>query len=560
MQADHTSRSAVAAVVPCPAVTAETGHVAPQATERSAQPGKGLPRSDWLSLCPPPGWGIALCALALGLIAAAAVLRCFEYDETYLHFYVAGLAEPPWPVGPLPVGVLRGWVEARTASFRQIAEDLVRLETHPPLHFWIIALWRRLFGPDHLTARVFSVLCAAGSLALVPRLAVVARVPPLPALACTAFAYTVFYPATLARAYALALLLTLAASLVLMLLLREMQAGRPRRRLDGAALAAPAGLAFGLAGLPHYLALPAAAAILGGFALTALWWRRPLPVLAAGLGLLPPFAGVLAVRAEQGSAEWFHAGFRLSRDIWRLMETQSAALFARTPVLFDEPWRGLLTVAIAPCVLIIAFAILVNLRWIMADPVRRVLLAGALAMPVGLLVLGVATDRAPFVSRYNSYSVPFIALSFAAGLGCIGRRRPRLAAAIFSYVLVWQLVGAASQVFWPATQQEFRGIVAAASRHWVPSDSVLVVPNGYDGVGKNGPYLWEAPPDWPMVVVNVANPMEEFLARLGPVHHLLLVTFVEESGKAAVKALNQALPAAGWRLTATEEHLEAWSR
>ncbi|WP_237212920.1 glycosyltransferase family 39 protein [Falsiroseomonas oryziterrae] len=493
-------------------------------------------------------------------MAVAAAIRGFEYDEAYLHFYVAGLAKLAWPIEPLPVGILRGWIEGQTAGFGRIASDLVELEHHPPLHFWIMALWREVFGPGHLVARVFSVLCTAGALALVPILARVARVPPLPALACTAFAYAVFYPGTLARAYALALLLTLAGSLALALLLREMQEERPRQRLDGGWLAFAAGLAFGLAGFSHYLAMLTATALLCSFAASALWRRRPLPVLFTGLGLLPPFVAVLAVRADQGSAEWFHPNFEPARDLVRLVEVQAAALFARTPVLFDEPWRALLALAIAPCLLLVGLALLAASRRLLTDPVRRMLLAGALAMPVGLVVLGALTDRAPFVSRYFSYGIPFVALCFAAGLGEIARARPRLAGVMLGYVLFWQVVGAGSQVVWPATQQEFRGIVAAASRHWEPGASVLAVPIGYDGIGKNAPYLWEAPDDWPMAVVNEHNPAGEFLARLGSARRILLVTFVEVSGELAVEALHAALPAAGWRLQSTEPHLEVWTR
>jgi len=179
-------------------------------------------------------------------------------------------------------------------------------------------------------------------------------------------------------------------------------------------------------------------------------------------------------------------------------------------------------------------------------------------MPLGLLALGVFTDRAPFVSRYASYSVPFCALCFAAGLGRLGERRPRLAAAVFGYVLLWQVVGVGSQVLWPATQQEFRPIVADVARRWVPGDSVLVVPVGYDHVGKNGPYLWEAPPDWPMVVVDL--PVEQTVERLRPAGHLFLVTFVEQSGEDVLEQLRPALREAGWRPAATGEHLEVWSR
>ncbi len=515
------------------------------------------PASGLWAVRPDHGRVLGLCALLLALIAMGAALRVFEYDEAYTHFYLAGLANPDWPIEPRTVGALRAWVDGGTTGLLQVVQDLVRHETHPPFHFWVLMPWRWLFGPGHFTARLLSVLCTAGSMLVMWRMATVARVPVLPTLACTFLAYAVFYPATLARAYALALLLLLLGTLALALVLRDPEAGR-RRRLDGAGLALAAGLACGLSGLSHYLALLAGATVLGAFGVTALAQRRVLPVLAAGLGVLPPFLGVVAIRAQQGSADWFHASFDFGRDLLRVFQMQAAALFARTPVLLEEPWGGVVAALVAPCSLIIGGAILAGLRPIMADPVRRVLLAGALAMPLGLLVLGVLTDRAPFVSRYTSYSLPFIALSFAAGLAHLGRRRPRLAAACLGYVLLWQAVGAGSQLLWPATQQEFRGIVADVARRWAPGQSVLAVPVGYDGIGKNGPYLWEAPPDWPMVVVNV--PAERAVARLGLARCLFLVTFVEQSGEAVLEEMRPALREAGWRLAETAEHLEVWSR
>lgn len=515
------------------------------------------PAPGWLAVRPAYGLRLALTAFLLASMALGAAVRCFEYDETYTHLYLAGLPYPEWPVEPRPVAALRAWVEGRSAGFWQIAEDLARHETHPPLHFWAMVAWRWLFGADHLVARLFSVLCAGGSALVLWRLAAVARVPAAPAVACTFLAYAVFHPATLARAYALALLLVLLGALALAVLLRDPEQGR-RRPADGAWLALGAGLAFGLAGFSHYLALMAGAAIGGAFALDALARRRVLPVAALLAGVLPPFLAVVAIRAQQGSADWFHPDFDVGRDLWRMLEMQAAALFARTPLHLDEPWSRVAAALIAPCSLLIAGTVLGGLRSILADPVRRVMLVGACAMPLGLLLLGVFTDRAPFVSRYASYSVPFCALCFAAGLGRLGEWRPRLAAAVLGYVLLWQAVGAGSQVLWPATQQEFRPIVADVARRWVPGESVLAVPVGYDHIGKNGPFLWEAPPDWPMVVVDV--PTGRHVERLGPARHLFLVTFVEQSGEAVLDDLRPALREAGWRMTDAGEHLEVWSR
>ena len=510
-------------------------------------------RPAWLASWPQRRVRLGLTLVVTVLLGLGAALRCFEYDETYLYMYLAGLPKPDWPLEPRTVAELRGWIDGHRAGPAQIMQDLVQHQTHPPLHFWLMIPWLAPWGFDNLAARIFSVLCGAASMLVAWRLAAVARVPGLPAVACTFLAYAVFYPATLARAYALALLLVLLGALALALLLRE-----EGRRRDGAWLAAGAGLAFGLAGLSHYLALIAGAALGGAFALTMLAQRRAWPVLAATLGGLPPFLLVIAVRADQTTVDWFHPDFVLGRDAVRLVEMVAAALFARTPLLLDGSARSLATSLVAPCLLLVGGTILFGIRSIMADPVRRVLLAGALAMPVGLFVVGALTDRAPFVSRYASYSVPFLAICFAAGLDRLATSRPRLAAAVFGYVLLWQAVGAGSQVAWPATQQEFRSIVAEVARRWVPGDSALLVPAGYDGIGKNGPYLWEAPQNWPMAVV--ALPGDQSVGHLGPQRNLFVITFVELSGEWVLDRLRPALQAQGWRLAETADSFEVWSR
>lgn len=518
----------------------------------------------WLKARPAFGWRSGLVVATVALIAIAAALRCFEYDEAYLFFYLAGRPRGNWPLAPETVGALRAALHGASASYGEIAANLNQFETHPPLHFWLMKPWLALFGDGMFAARLFSVACAAGSALVLLRLATLAGAPAIPSLLCGMLGYAVFHTATLARAYALAVLLVLLGALALAEVLRRLQAGSAPRpwAVEGTGLAALAGLCFGLAGYSHYLALLAGAALLGAFGTTALWWRRPLPVLGAALGLLPPFLAVMAIRDGQGTAEWFHPTFMPARDLLRVGEMVATALFARTPVLLDPPWRGVAMALGAASTMVMAATIVFGLRSILANPVRRLLLVGAVSMPVGLLVLSVLEDRAPFVARYASYSVPFMALAFAMGLQALARSgRPRLALAAFLLVVVPQAAGALTQIAWTRTQQEFRPIVAAIEAEWQPGESLLVVPVGYDGIGKNGPYLWEAPQDWPMVVVRGANPMDAYLSQFGAeTRRLFVVTFVEDTGTYALRVLRPALEQAGWRKVSVAEFHEVWVR
>jgi hypothetical protein len=521
----------------------------------------GRGQADWLALR--PNLPLALLAVLppLILVVAAAALRCFEYDETYTHFFASGIAMPDWPRAIVGVGEARSWFDSHQAGFGQVTRDLVAYDTHPPLYFWLIILWRDLVGPDHLATRAFSVLCFAAAIPVAWYLARLARVPPVPAIACTFLSYALLYPATLARAYSLAELLVLLGAAGLALVLRQ---DRTPDRAPRLAIAAASGFALGLAGFSHYLASITAGGLLGAFGLMLLLQRRLLAPVMAGLGFLPPLLAIIAMRSDQLTEDWYLEGFEPRSALQHMLETQAAALFARTPVWLDPPWRCISEWLIGIAGVIVFATIISRARSLLRDRVQAALVLAAFAIPTGLLLLAIWTDHAPFVSRYFAFGLPFLVFSFAAALGHVGVRRPGLAGVLGAYVLFWQAVGAGSQVLVPATQQEFRTIVAEAADYWKPG-AVLAIPIGYDSVGKNGPYLWEAPSTWDMRIIrpthlpgpapeDPAVPVAQFADR----SRVLLVTFVEDQGQWALDGLRPALLAAGWHKIAEEPYLEVW--
>ncbi len=514
------------------------------------------PAPGWLAVRPDRRWVFGFGVLLVGLLIAGVALRCFEYDEAYTHALTAGLFRPDWPRAPFLASEARAWFASGRGDPWQILADLTRYDTHPPLYFWLMLPWRALFGADPLTMRLPSALLTLGSAAVLWRLALVAKAPPLPAVAYGLLAYAVLYLGVIARAYALALLLVLTGALLLATSLREEE---ERGRGRTAARAAAAGLAFGLAILCHYLAALTAAFLLAGFGLTMLAQRRPLPIVAAGLGLAPPLLGAVLIRQGQGSANWHLAGFEWGAAPIQIGLGQAAALFGGTPLYADGLAGTVLFALGAGALLLLAGTVLLAFRALLADPVRRLMLLAALGGPLALLALGYATERSPFEFRYFVFGVPFVALCFAASLKDLGAKAPRVAAGIAATVLAWQLAGAVAMPVAQETQQDYRVAVRAAAPH-MGGGAALLVPISYDGVGMNGPFVWEALSDWTLRVIRPDEPPEAVLAQLSDRPRLVVTTLCDGVGQEAVEALRPALEGAGWRLRDKGPFVEVWAR
>lgn len=517
---------------------------------------------DWLALHPGLGWRFGLAALLIGLLASGAVLRCFEYDESYTHALTAGFFPLNWPRAPFLAGEAQGWFAAGQGNPWQILTDLVQHDTHPPLYFWLMLPWRALFGAEALTMRLPSALLTLGSALVLWRLALVAKAPPLPTVAYGMLAYAVLYVGVIARGYALSLLLVLIGALLLATLLRE---GKARNRLrqwnrrNVTARAAAAGLAFGLAIFCHYLAALTSAFLLAGFGLTMLAWRQPLPVLAAGLGLALPFFGSVLIRQGQGSAQWHLAGFDWTEAFVRVGMGQAAALFGGTP-LYAGGVAGTALFALGACaLLLLAGTVLWALRTLLSDPVRRVMVMAAVGGPVALLTLGFFTDRSPFEFRYFVFGVPFVALCLAASLQELWMKSPRIVASVAAALLAWQLAGAVAMPIAAETQQDYWVAVREAAPH-MEGGGALLVPISYDGIGMNSPFVWEAPPDWTLRMIRPDEPPETVLAQLGDRPRLVLTTLCDGVGREAAEALRPALESGGWRLQSAARFVEVWTR
>ncbi len=137
----------------------------------------------------------------LAILLAAAWLRGAEYDEQYTLFLTAGTPRPAWPATPFPAALVQA-TQIGQPSPTKILTDLRQTDVHPPVYFWIVSLWRALFGPTLFTARLLSVAFGAASLALVARIAHQIGTPQAVAVITTALCYGFAYTNVVARGFA----------------------------------------------------------------------------------------------------------------------------------------------------------------------------------------------------------------------------------------------------------------------------------------------------------------------------------------------------------------------
>jgi hypothetical protein len=119
------------------------------------------------------------------------------YDEAITLLTVSGHAGLNWPLG------LEQFHPS--ANFSQILRELYQQDVHPPLYFWVLALWRVLLGGTLEIARGLSVVFTIGTLWMIYRYAIELELqwPALPSLLYALSAVGLRY-AYNARPYAMA--------------------------------------------------------------------------------------------------------------------------------------------------------------------------------------------------------------------------------------------------------------------------------------------------------------------------------------------------------------------
>ena len=427
---------------------------------------------------------VVLLAGAALLLAAIAWLRGGEYDEFYSVFLIAGDPRPVWPVAPFAVRSVAGFYHGH-ASFDGIALALRRGDVHPPLYFWALALWRDLVGTDLFRLRLLSVLFSLAGLALLLRIARRIGAPPLRAAGITLLFYGFAYTSIVARDFALTQLFALVGAA---LLIDSEERGQALPAILG-------GLALGAACFTNDLASFTVVALLAWLMVTA--WRRPKLWLAAGISaalFLPAWLWFFIAQrgSRAGQFQPFHAGHAIAR----LAADQVGAILGALPLYASRPLAIVIGTGLVALILALGWVVLHDGLPSLASRYRGLVIAGAIAPPLGLLVLGAAFDNTPIEVRYVWLGLPYIGLALAAAL----RDRPwRLA-----LLLAVEAASITGLALAPRTMQPAGRTERAASQA-IGGKGLVIIPFGNDGVGIPGPFIAAGPPQMHVLVVRRAT-------------------------------------------------------
>lgn len=418
------------------------------------------------------------------VLVTVAWWRGGEYDEFYSVFLIAGDPRPHWPALPFAASAARHFYDGH-ASFAGIAQALRQGDVHPPLYFWLLALWRHISGCSLFGLRLLSVLESLGSLVIIARIARIIGVSPPLAVLLTLSSYGFAYTGIVARDFAQASLCALGGTLFL---IRAGQTSRARSAFAG-------GLLLGAACFTNYLASFTTIALLSWLAVTS--WRKPRVWLAAGAGaaLIVP-AGAWFFAAQVGSRRGQYPPFDPVRAIVELARDQAGALLGALPRDVPIAAAGMLTAILALGLALLAVTVIRHAS-VRLPPGTRFLLAAGFAAPLlGLFVLGAIFDNMPFEMRYLWLGLPFAGLALAAAL----RHRP----ITLGLLLAVQATAIAALALAPATMQPARRTVRAAAA-LDRAGTLVIVPFGNDGVGIPGPFIAAAPAGMKLLVARRAD-------------------------------------------------------
>jgi hypothetical protein len=467
---------------------------------------------------------LLLLLLAALVLTAAAWLRSAEYDEQYTLFLTAGIPRPNWPATVFPAGDV-ALVQAGHTTPAAIARDLRATDVHPPLYFWTVSFWRLLFGPSLFAARMLSVLCGTISIALVGIIAHRCAIRPAVAMLLTLGCYGFVYTNAIARGFAMAEMLTLCGVALLL-------GGRQ----------VLAGVCLGAALCCNYLAVFVGGAVL----LVAEAWVAILAAIpflaldgwffvaqhAARTGQFPPFA------------VW--------SSVVRLAEYQIAAVFGGLPLYVDGGWQFAVKAGLGA----VAVALVAGVAVARPRGTNQLVLAAAIAPPLGLFFLGAVFNTTPIELRYLTFGLPFVALSVAESLPTVGRSRFPGRFVFLALLLSLQFVSIAGLLFSPRTMQSARLAAGEAAR--LAGDAVVLVPAGNDGVGIVGAFGIEAPPSLPILLIRPGDPISDLVA---PYQRVGLALLAEDrDGTAAIAAARDIFTQPNWRRVEVGPKFEVYER
>ena len=487
---------------------------------------------------------ITILVVAAFLFAYGAAHRGSEYDEQYTLFLASGLVRPDFPDQVTTPALLHShWYNESAVPLTSILARALRdNDVHPPVYFWLVSGWRRLWaltipGLGRLITRILSSLSAMLGLIGIGYLARACRAPPALAMAIALGCYAFSYTAIIARDFALAETLTIWGSVLAL----RMNARAHSLRECGS-YAVSSGLMLGLACYTNYLAAFIAVPVL-------LWQMARYPkagILAcvSSASFLP--AGIWFFLSQHAARTSQFPPFAIQHAIVLIGRDVTAAIFGGIPRYFSPPLRTTIYGALFVSVTYIFWHLRLGL-WKKRNMAELyLLLLGTMTPSFGLIFLGVIFDNTPIEVRYLCFFCPFFSVLIAFAIK--HSNYPIIPTGIFLFL---QAIGIGGLLIMPQTMQPIGAAVRLAVR-LATSHTVVLVPFGNDGVGVAGAFVNSAPPNMKLLVVNSRNSLVQLHAALLGVNDLILVRLAtDQQSKIQIEQTEKLLSDLHWKATSS---------
>ena len=454
--------------------------------------------------------------VALLVVTAAARLPAvygqgISTDEAITLLETAGHALPPWPKKPTPSGVSRE-IFRGTPGFGEIARELRGTDVHPPLYFWILTLWRRVFGYSIETARLLSLLCSLGTMFVFYHL-LRAESSELSGVGTMAYALApgLILSGTSARPYPLAMFLLSAAALFAYRSSRASGPGSVRGISNSVGMAVCCGLAVHT----NYLALFSVAAILSWY-LASVWRRRKLdamlfPALALSIAMIV----VPTLSAQMGQRPDQETGFSgLGPEIKTLAKMTLMMTFL--PDFSKDPVSYGTTVIFAALAALTVYELWRSRRT--ADRGFWLLLSAIAAAPaLGIMLLNPLFNKFLQAPRYLTLAGPAI-VAFVSYPAAVGVSRGKFWGA---FLLVAFLLFLTTRAFLNHAGQSNVRATARAIRDSAGASQILILDEGW-GRGGTGSIIYELAPVTSVVVLQRGMSAEVLMSQIQGYDDVLL--------------------------------------
>ncbi|ESA37655.1 hypothetical protein N836_35370 [Leptolyngbya sp. Heron Island J] len=340
--------------------------------------------------------------------------RAIWYDESITLLETAGNARPSWPQEPTPASIAKNQFKG-TPTLTQIAEDLRQTDVHPPVYYWLLALWRRWLGFSLETSRIFSLICSLGTILALYLLLKAGNIenPFIPTLVYAISTGAIFLGHE-ARAYALSSLLIGMGALFAYLASEATCRSQAHLIAYSTAMALCCGIAF----QTNYLTLFPICIILLWFLINAWSALRVLviafPLITVSISLIgfPSFLAQLSARPNQAT------GFiGIFSEIKKILTLNAKVLW--TPIFTSTSLNLALELAFIVVVVILLGASINQLlkNWSKTNRKLLMLFLGlALAPSLGLFMMNIISDKNLAAPRYVILAGPSLAAILTYGI------------------------------------------------------------------------------------------------------------------------------------------------